>query len=232
MATFRRKRYKKYKSRTKSRRNYTNKRRGKKTLRGGGEVEVNKVKELGRSILDYMIPLTKNIVDLYSKIPSGTVVHRDSYYYNTIISSNVTPLASNLSLYITYVKENMVTLFTANNATINKYISEFEKNVEGYNETITNIRILFGDQDSDYNIIKTIEEVSAYISEIQKLMYNIGMYINNETPTDNNINDFDITNINDFDITKLHDNSINLETMYEEKKVKKGMLRSLFRDRF
>ena len=221
MATFRRKRYKKYKSRTKSRRNYTNKRRGKKTLRGGGEVEVNKVKELGRSILDYMIPLTKNIVDLlYSKIPSGTVVHKDTDYYNTIISSKVTPMASNLSLYITYVKENMVTLFTANNATINKYISDFEKNVEGYNETITNIRILFGDQDTDYNIIKTIEEVSAYISEIQKLMYNIGMYINNETPTDNNINEFDIT--------KLHDNSINLETMYEEKKVKKGMLRSLF----
>lgn len=36
MATFRKKRSKQYKSRTKSRRNYTNKRRGKKTLRGGG----------------------------------------------------------------------------------------------------------------------------------------------------------------------------------------------------
>ena len=36
MATFRRKRSKKYKSRTKSRRKYSIKRRGKKTLRGGG----------------------------------------------------------------------------------------------------------------------------------------------------------------------------------------------------
>ena len=36
MATFRRKRSKKYKSRTKSRRNYTNKRHGKKSLIGGG----------------------------------------------------------------------------------------------------------------------------------------------------------------------------------------------------